>query len=441
MKFGFVLCLVSFLCALPLLSQISPDPQIMSEVNKIKAIDNHTHIPKVVAIGEKDDDFDALPCDPLEPTDPPLMARPENPHFLEAWQKLYGYKYNDRDPAHVRELLETKRRIAKDQGDNYPTWVLDRLGIEYLFANRVAMGRGLTPPRFLWVPFDDALMTPLDNSSLADNPDRKFFYGRETALAKRYMSDSGVTSLPATLDEYITQIIVPTLKRQKKAGAVAIKFEAAYLRSLNFGEPQSEEAARIYTHYARGGVPPNSDYLKVQDVLFRAIARQAGQLGLAVHIHTGAGCGGYFDLPGSNPGLLDSILNDASLRKTNFVLVHGGAGPYTKVTSFLLGKPNVYADFSEQDALISTRALSIVLRDWLEWYPEKILFGTDLAPGTPEIGWEEIGFSNASTGREALALALTGMLNDGEITHEQALRLARMVLRENALKLYRIHPE
>lgn len=440
MKLGLTRLFVWLLSGLPVAAQVSPDPQIMVEVTKIRAVDNHTHIPRVVAAGEKDDDFDALPCDPLEPTDPPTMARPDNPRFLEAWQKLYGYKYNDREPAHVRELLATKKRIAEQQGDNYPTWVLDQLGIEYMFANRVAMGGGLVAPRFLWVPFDDALMTPLDNSSLADNPDRKFFYGRETALAKRYTADSGLTSLPATLDEYILKIVVPTLKRQKKAGAVAIKFEAAYLRSLNFAEPQPAEATRIYARYAQSGVPAKGDYLLVQDVLFRAIAREAGKLGLAVHIHTGAGCGGYFDLPGSNPGLLDSILNDASLRKTNFVLIHGGAGPYTKVTSFLLGKPNVYADFSEQDALISARALSIVLRDWLEWYPEKILFGTDLAPGTPEIGWEEIGYSNASTGREALALALTGMLNDREITRERALQLARMVLRENALRLYGLRP-
>jgi hypothetical protein len=27
-----------------------------------------------------------------------------------------------------------------------------------MFANRVVMGRGLTPPRFRWVPYDDALM-------------------------------------------------------------------------------------------------------------------------------------------------------------------------------------------------------------------------------------------------------------------------------------------
>jgi len=34
-------------------SQISPDPQIMAEVNQIKAVDNHTHVPKVVGRGRR----------------------------------------------------------------------------------------------------------------------------------------------------------------------------------------------------------------------------------------------------------------------------------------------------------------------------------------------------------------------------------------------------
>jgi len=42
----------------------------------------------------------------------------------------------------------------------------------------------------------------------------------------------------------------------------------------------------------------------------------------------------------------------------------------------------------------------------------------------------------ATTGRQALALALTGMVNDGQITRERALELARMVLIGNAQKLY-----
>ena len=420
-------------------AQHVPDAALMSEINKIKAVDNHTHVPKVVGPNEKDDDYDALPCSGyLEPSPDPVMARPENPLFLEAWQKIYRYKHADRSPEHIRELLATKQSVANQQGDNFPAWVLDQLGIEYMLANRVAMGRGLNPKRkrFLWVPFDDALMLPLNADAMADTPDRKFFYQREAALQERYRKESNVQVAPSTLDEYVSRVIVPTLDRQKKAGAVAVKFEAAYLRSLNFAEPQEEEARAVYAKYAGEGRSTKLEYLKIQDYLFRVIAREAGRQGLAVHIHTGAGCGGYFNLGGSNPSLLDSVFNDASLRKTNFVLVHGGAGPYTRVTSFQLSKPNVYADFSEQDWLISPRALSVVLRDWLEWYPEKVLFGTDLFPGSPEIDWPEIGYMTSMTGRKGLALALTAMMDDGEITRERALELARMVLRENAIKLY-----
>jgi uncharacterized protein len=417
-------------------AQISPDPEILAEVNRIPALDNHTHVMKAVAPGEKDDDFDALPCDPLEPSETPFMARPENPKFLEAWQKLYGYKYSDQQPEHVRELIATKQRIRQEQGDNYPSWVLDKLNIQYMLSNRVAMGRGLDPKRFLWVPFDDALMIPLDNAAVANNPDRKIFYDRERKLLSKYMTESAVKTTPATLDEYIAKVVVPTLEQQKKAGAVAVKFEAAYLRPLDFGEARDTEAARIYARYARQGAPSKQENLILQNAIFRAIAHEVGRLGMPVHIHTGTGCGGYFDLVGANPGLLNSVLSDASFRNTTFVLIHGGSGPYTKVATFMMGKPNVYVDFSEQDALVSTRAMAAVIRDWLEAYPEKVMFGTDLAPGSPEVNWEETGYSNAKTGREGLAIALTEMVNDGEITKSRALEIARMVMRGTATKLY-----
>ena len=44
-------------------AQVAPDPSLLAEIEKIKAVDNHTHISKVVRDGETDRDFDALPCD------------------------------------------------------------------------------------------------------------------------------------------------------------------------------------------------------------------------------------------------------------------------------------------------------------------------------------------------------------------------------------------
>ena len=82
------------------------------------------------------------------------------------------------------------------------------------------------------------------------------------------------------------------------------------------------------------------------------------------------------------------------------------------------------------------RAVAQVIREWLEFAPDKVLFATDAYPYSEEINWEEAGWVANSTGRQALALALTAMLNDGEIGRERALELAHMVLHDNAVKLY-----
>jgi hypothetical protein len=52
------------------------------------------------------------------------------------------------------------------------------------------------------------------------------------------------------------------------------------------------------------------------------------------------------------------------------------------------------------------------------------------------VDWGEVAWLSNTTARQALALALTGMMNDGEITHARASELARMALRENAVQLY-----
>ena len=431
---------IALLCGATMLRAQAPaiDPGLMLEIQRIKAIDNHAHPPKLVGTGEKDDDFDALPCDPLEPTAAGLMTRPENPQYLAAWKALWGYKYDDRTPAHAREIAAAKARARAAHQDAYPSWVLGQVGIDVQLSNRVAMGRGLVDAHHRWVPFDDALVFPLDNSPLAaQTPDRRFFFSREDMLRTRYLGDVGMSVLPPTLAEYLARVVTPTLERQKQQGAVAIKFEIAYLRSLDFAAASPEDASAIYARYAGGGAPDTTQYRRLQDYLFHYVASEAGRLGLPVHIHTGAGCGGYFFLSGANPLLLEGVLNDASLRRTTFVLLHGGAVSYTAALGYLMMKPNVYADMSQQTWMDSPEHLATTLRYWLEWYPEKILYGTDLSPGSsPEIDWEEIAWQTNDTARRALGLALTGMLRDGEITRAQAVAMARAVLRGNAERMY-----
>ncbi len=436
--------LVSLRLALPLClfvvsthAQTAPDPALLAEINQIKAFDNHAHPLKVVAAGETDTEYDALPPEGLEDAPLPRRLRPDNPELIGAWRELYGYRFADMSAAHLQTLRATKQRVLREQGDNFPNWVLDRLHIETMLANRVALGRGLGAPRFRWVAFDDALLLPLNSEGLGRiNPDYRVFYPGEARLLKRYLTAANLDAPPGTLELYLTQVVKPTLERQRRDGAVAIKFEAAYLRALDFADAPESEARRIYARYVRGGEPPLAEYKLLQDYLLRYIAREAGRLGLAVHFHTGSGIGGYFGVSGSNPLLLEPLFNDPTLRKTNFVLIHGGY-PFARQTQALFAKPNVYADFSAQTFVTYPRELSGVIRSWLEFVPEKVLFGTDAFAFTPEVGWEEIGWLSNHTARQALALALTGMMQDGEITRARASELAHMVLHDNAAKLYK----
>ncbi len=408
-------------CARP--PEGSVDAGLASEIQGIRAIDNHAHPVRIVNPGEPPDrGFDALPVDNMEPWSDPVNLRPGIPALTDASHALYDAK--------------PKAARMQEQGAQYPSWVLDQMGVETMLANRVSMGTSIQPPRFRWVPYVDALIFPLDNSMIAArNPDRKAFFALEDQLRQRYLTAAGLAARPKTLAEYLARVVTPTLERQKRGGAVAEKFEAAYLRSLAFDPVERGDADRIYARFAATGAPGDADYKPLQDFLFRYIASECGRLSMAVHIHTMAGAGSYFDIGGANPLHLESVLNDPSLRRTKFVMLHGG-WPFTREIGALLTKPNAYLDFSAQSLILQPATLAASIREWLELVPEKVMFATDAYPYSNEMGWEEGGLMAARTGRRALAIALTGMLRDGEITRTRASELARLVLHDNAKTLY-----
>jgi len=423
-----LLAIVAVAAALPIAGcaprpQPPADPDLLAEIQAIRAIDNHAHPVRVVGVGEQPDrGFDALPVDNMEPQSDPVNVRPGAAAMLDAARALYGAK--------------PKAQVIQEKGEQYPAWVLDQIGVETMLANRVEIGSSIQPPRFRWVPYADALIFPLDNAKLAArNSDRKSFFGLEDQLRQRYLEAVGLKAPPATLADYLTRVVTPTLERQKQGGAVAEKFEAAYLRSLEFDQVERGAAERIYAQFAGKSAAGEAEYKPLQDFLFRYIAAECGRLGMAVHLHTMAGAGSYFDVRGVNPLLLESVLNDPELRKTKFVMIHGG-WPYIREIAALLTRPNAYLDFSQQSLELTSATLAKSLREWLEFVPEKVLFATDAYPYSNEMGWEESGWMAARAGRQALAIALTGMMRDGEISRPRASELARMVLRENAKALY-----
>jgi hypothetical protein len=431
MKFALLLSLLAGAAA-----GQQADPELMSYISSIKAVDDHAH---VIAPDVSDDKgYDALRCDALPTT--PGLPLPANFRFgagtQMAWKALYGRVPKTGAEAD-RERQKMLDALRTAHGNEYYDWVLNQSGIETVLANRTAMTESLKPPRFRWVPYADALLFPFENKGLETTPDRHALFTMEDELRQSYFQRAGVKGPPPTLDDYVASVALSTLRQQKAAGAVAIKFEAAYLRSLDFASASRADADAIYRHSTNGPAPKPADYAVLQNYLFRVIAAEAGRLGLVVQIHTGGGCGEYFDIAGSDPMLLSKVLDDESLRGTKFVMLHGGS-PYERHVAPLIQKPNAYVDTSVLEMTFSPSELARILRPWLESMPEHVLFGTDADFFGPGLGWQETTWLGSRNARAALGIVLTEMVKEGVITMPRAKEIADGVLRTNARALYQL---
>ena len=404
-------------------------------INKIKAVDNHTHANTI----ERDDKgFDALPLDALFPFELPARIRPDSKVWQTAAKAVYGFKGDELNEAAMKALADTAASVMKQKGEKFPEWALDQAGTEVMLANRIAMGPGLSAPRFRWVSYVDALLYPLSTKAeAAVSPDREKLFPLEAQLLKKYLADLNITKLPATLDDYLKQVVTATLEAQKKAGCVALKYEAAYLRSLDFEKVELKTAGDVYAKNINGSEPPHEKYKVLQDFIFYYIAKEAGRLGMAIHIHSFPGAGNYFKAQDCDPILLGPAFNDPDLRNTKFVIIHGG-GQFAQHTSAMLWKPNVYADLSLLTLIWTPDQLAAVLKDWLSQFPEKVIYGSDASAFGPGLGWEMSAWIASNTARQALTIALSEMIRSNEITLTRAEEIATMVLRTNAGNLYNL---
>ncbi len=414
------------------------DTGIARNVAAIEAIDQHAH---PVSVGVE------LPGDPDRPIQPynvnlPLRMRPDNPEYIDAWVALWGYDERDWSVPHLRKLVDRKQEIMAREGQDYNVWVLDRLNIKTMIGIAPGPSPSEPPPRFRWCAFSDWFLWPFPVAGAhpAGRP------AAPRATTARCASRSSPAGRPPTLDGYIATVVEATLDLYKEQGAVGIKFHGPYNRPLNFDEVPGAEAKTLYERGLRDGALRSSEHKALQDFLFEHLVRSAGRRGLIVQMHTGYGVRDGFVAAGSNPMLMERIFHAA--RGTDFVLLHGG-WPFVNETVALLANDNVYTDFSCATLFQYPRSLARQIRAALEWYPEKLLFGTDaysersiaLLGGMPFKanplgGWEEKAWLMDRTGRTALALALSGMREDGGLGGKRADEVTRTVMGGTAARLY-----
>ena len=403
--------------------------RLLKQVDAIPMYDNHAHP------GFADDsDVDAMAAPPDESAT--LRLRDDNPEFVAAAKSLFQYPYDDFKPEHAKWLADKTKAAESAGGTAYFDQLLDKLNVDICLANRAMMAPYLDPVRYHWVFFGDSFFYPFDNSALtASTPDMGVYIPLQEKMLARWKKQEGLEGLPADLAGYEEFVRRTLTDNQQKHGGVAIKFEAAYFRSLTFGDPPRAHAEAVYNRYRAGGVPTPGEYTQFQDYIFRVMVDQAGKLHLPMHFHTAVGIGDYFSLHNGNVLNLENVVRDPRYKNVTFVLVHGG-WPYEREAALMTAVKNVYLDTSFQSEILYPSQFKDVLKQLITLFPDKMMYGSDAFPFNEALGAEESMWLAARTTRTALAAALAELVDEGAISEAKALDLAHQYLHDNAARLY-----
>jgi hypothetical protein len=398
--------------------------RIASALDPVLAIDGHTHLLR------------AAQFDPARDAMAPILNRSTRPELAAAVKDRFGVALRRDDWKSTVAELEKARAAMKARLGEHGYWMdhLDYTRTDAALVNEDSK-TGTDGKRLRWVPHATTLLYPLPAERLRErSPSHDRDISKIQTDLRRFLKEGGREALPEDLPGYL-RFVDETLRSWQTEGAVAVKFWDAYLRTLRIADVRESRAAELY---ARGVATPLSreDYLALQDFLWRHVLLETGRRKIPVHIHSSLGVPPFLRSLESDVRNLEDILTDPRFFGTSIVLIHGG-GPFYEHAAYLALKPNVWIDISSMGFLYPTPDFAAVIRKFLLFAPSKVLFGTDVGnypgvPGGPEI--QHLVLSRST--REAVYLALAGLVEDGVIDEATAVGMGRGILRENAQRLY-----
>ncbi len=218
-------------------------------------------------------------------------------------------------------------------------------------------------------------------------------------------------------------------------GYVGLKSIAAYRTGLAIRRWETEAAEASFAEARRAVEATGSVRLAHQpllDTLLHVAFTEAARQELPVQFHVGYGDTDA-DLLLANPLHLRAVLEEPAYRGMPVVLLHE-CYPYTREGAYLAAAyGNVYLDLSYGIPFLSEGEMLACTRAALGVAPlSKLLYSSD------GVGVAEIHWLSALCGRSVLGQALGELADSGEMSIVEAEAAGRAILRENALRLYRL---
>jgi hypothetical protein len=242
------------------------------------------------------------------------------------------------------------------------------------------------------------------------------------------LADLHVTSL----DECLEAMFV-IIQRCMERGAIGLKDQSAYNRTLAYDLPTTAEAERIFNSILADprSFPGWPEGKPLNDYLFHQFMRFARELDLPVQLHTGHMAGVYNRVDKTNAALLAPVLE--LHREVRFDLFHGN-WPYLGDLLFL-GKnyPNVALDLCWLHIIDPDYAAELLERSVMVLPHAKVHgFGGDYGD-VPEFVAGHLQIA-----RENIAGALARLVERGWLEEEEALQLAADWLFNNPNRFFRL---
>ena len=222
-----------------------------------------------------------------------------------------------------------------------------------------------------------------------------------------------------TLDDYVA-VVDRMMGEAKKAGAVCLKSPDAYRRTLRYDRTPKRRAEEAFGKTRKQLSP--AQIKAFEDYMFWRITELAAKHDLPFQIHTG-----HARIEGSNPMNLVNLIK--ANRRTKFILFHGGFPWVGESGMIALKYPNVWLD-SVWMPVLSYDMGKRAYKEWLDMISsDRIMWGSDMAT-------VEGTYGTTRYTRQCIYEALTEKVVDKELREEDAVRIGRQILRENALKMF-----
>lgn len=238
-----------------------------------------------------------------------------------------------------------------------------------------------------------------------------------------------------TLDDLIAALGMAFHKAMDK-DFVAVKVGIAYERSLFFDDVSKEKAEEIFNKIMT--LPDNAviqyngnDIKPLQDYMMHRLLDLAKAANTPVEFHTGLQAGDGNLIGNSNPALLANLFLKYS--DVKFILFHGGYPYGGELSTLAKNFRNVYLDMCWL-YIISPSYSERYLHEWLETVPaNKIMaFGGDFHN-------VEGVYGHLLFAKQIISKVLIGKVKDGYFSESEALRIAQMILHDNAIEILKLH--